>query len=162
MPDEVLRMPLDYDSLAVGDRLPAFSVQPTIRNAVMYAAAMWEFQRIHYDHEWAREQEGLPGAVVQGPVLGNYLAQAVAHWTGPDAVLKRLEWRNHGLVAFGDTVNCEGTLAAKRREARAQSGAGVPVLEYSLALVNQRGEKVLSGTARVELGSDAGVQGLRS
>lgn len=155
-------MSLDYDSVTVGDRLPVFMVQPTIRNAVMYAAAMWEFQRIHYDHEWARDQEGLPGAVVQGPVLGNYLAQAVAHWTGPDAALKHLEWRNHGLVAFGDTVNCEGTVTAKHREGSAMTandGDGVPVLEYALALVNQRGEKVLSGTARVELRPASGATG---
>jgi acyl dehydratase len=154
-------MSLEYESIAVGDRLPVFSVQPTIRNAVMYAAAMWEFQRIHYDHEWARGQEGLPGAVVQGPVLGNYLAQAVAHWTGPEAALKHLEWRNHGLVAFGDTVNCEGTITAKRRDDSADGGRSVPVLECALALVNQRGEKVLSGAARVELRAAPGAAGAR-
>ena len=69
-----------FTDVAVGRRMTVYRVQPTIRHAVMYAAAMWEFQRIHYDDRWAREEEGLPGAVVQGPVLGNYLVQSIQHW----------------------------------------------------------------------------------
>jgi hydroxyacyl-ACP dehydratase HTD2-like protein with hotdog domain len=138
-------MSLDYASVSVGDRLPAFSVQPTLRNAVMYAAAMWEFQRIHYDDQWAREQEGLPGAVVQGPVLGNYLVQTIAAWTGPQGALRRLEWRNHGLVAFGDDIRCEGTVVSK------QPGDRSIQVGCCLEMLNQRNEKVVSATATVEI-----------
>ena len=140
--------------MTAGDRLPEFTLRPTLRHAVMYAAAMWEFQRIHYDAQWARDKEGLPGAVVQGPVLGNYLAQAIAHWTGPAAVVKHLEWRNHGLVAFGDVIRCQGTVTAKHAE------GGNSLLECALEMLNQRGEKVVSGSARVGFG--IGISGRRA
>lgn len=148
--------------MTTGDRLPEFTLRPTLRHAVMYAAAMWEFQRIHYDAQWARDKEGLPGAVVQGPVLGNYLAQAIAHWTGPAAVLKHLEWRNHGLVAFGDVVRCQGTVTAKHSEGGVPDGADVRecLLECALEMINQRGEKVVSGSARV--GIELGTLGRRA
>ena len=148
-------MSLDCNSIVVGNSLPVFSVQPTLRHAVTYAAAMWEFQRIHYDDQWARDKEGLPGAVVQGPVLGNYLAQAVANWTGPDASLKRIEWRNHGLVAFGDTLRCEGTVTTKHID-NSGPGAGAAVVECALEMLNQRGEKVVSGSALVEVRATGG------
>lgn len=143
-------MPIDFDSLSVGDTMPEFVVQPTLRHAVMYAAAMWEFQRIHYDEAWARNREGLPGAVVQGPVLGNYLAQAIARWAGPEAVLKQLEWRNHALVAFGDEIRCIGKVVAM--EAGDTGAASVPpTVRFDLEMHNQRQEKVVSGAAAVAM-----------
>jgi len=151
-------MPIDCDSIAVGDAMPVFVIRPTLRHAVMYAAAMWEFQRIHYDDTYAREQEGLPGAVVQGPVLGNYLAQAIGAWTGPEGALKRLEWRNHGLVAFGDDIRCEGVvISTERNTGRGESGS--VQAGCSLEMFNQRNEKVVSATATVEIRA-AGAAGL--
>lgn len=143
-------MPIDCDSIAVGDAIPVFVIRPTLRHAVMYAAAMWEFQRIHYDDTYAREQEGLPGAVVQGPVLGNYLTQAIAAWTGPEGTLRRLEWRNHGLVAFGDDIRCEGTVTSAERNAGGGENGSVQV-GCMLEMFNQRNEKVVSATAAVEI-----------
>jgi len=148
-------MPIDCDSLSVGDTIPVFVVQPTLRHAVMYAAAMWEFQRIHYDREWARGREGLPGAVVQGPVLGNYLAQAIARWTGPQALLKQLEWRNHGLMAFGDEIRCIGKVVAKEPGA----GSAPTVVRCELEMHNQRREKVVSGAATIAMRSSGGEAG---
>ena len=148
-------MPIDCDSIAVGDTLPVFVIRPTLRHAVMYAAAMWEFQRIHYDDTYAREQEGLPGAVVQGPVLGNYLAQAIAAWTGPQGALRCLEWRNHGLVAFGDDIRCEGTVTSAERNTGGGDSGAVQV-GCTLEMFNQRNEKVVSATATVNVrASDA-------
>ena len=143
-------MPIDCDSITGGDAMPVFVIRPTLRHAVMYAAAMWEFQRIHYDDRYAREQEGLPGAVVQGPVLGNYLTQAVAAWTGPEGMLKRLEWRNHGLVAFGDDIRCEGVVLAAQPGLGSDGGRLVRV-DCALEMLNQRNEKVVSANATVEI-----------
>ena len=151
-------MPIDCDSIAVGDAMPVFVIRPTLRRAVMYAAAMWEFQRIHYDDTYAREQEGLPGAVVQGPVLGNYLTQAIAAWTGPAGTLKHLEWRNHGLVAFGDDIRCEGAVIFTGRNAESGETGSVQV-GCTLEMFNQRNEKVVSATATVEIRA-AGAAGL--
>jgi hydroxyacyl-ACP dehydratase HTD2-like protein with hotdog domain len=141
-------MALDHHGIAAGDRIPEFAIRPTLRHAVMYAAAMWEFQRIHYDERWAREEEGLPGAVVQGPVLGNYLVQALARWTGRGAALRRLSWRNHGLVVFGDDIRCVGQVTAAR--IARNGGAESQCVECSLEMLNQRGEKVVSATAQLE------------
>lgn len=135
---------LDARSLRVGDSLPVFRVRPTLRNAVMYAAAMWEFQRIHYDDRWARESEGLPGAVVQGPVLGNYLVQALQGWMGPSGILKHLDWRNRGLVLFGDDIRCEGAVTSI-------VGSVIREVQCSLSMRNQRDEEVVSAKATIAL-----------
>ena len=130
--------------LRIGDGLPVFRIRPTLCNAVMYAAAMWEFQRIHYDEHWARDAEGLPGAVVQGPVLGNYLVQAVQRWIGPTGTLRRIDWRNQGLVLFGDDLRCEGAIVA-------MSGSSSLEVQCTLSMRNQRDEEVMSAKATVEL-----------
>ena len=154
---QYIPMPIDCDFISVGDAIPVFVIRPTLRHAVMYAAAMWEFQRIHYDDRYAREEEGLPGAVVQGPVLGNYLAQAIAAWTGPEGVLKRLEWRNHGLVAFGDDIRCQGAVVCARTDANS-AGVQCVQVDCTLEMLNQRNEKVLSATATVEIQAATGNQ----
>lgn len=146
-------MDLDFDSVSIGDTLPDFHVVPTLQGAVMYCAAMWEFQRIHYDHEWAKTQENLERAVIQGPVLGNYLAQAVARWTGPGGRLARLTWRNHGVALLDTPLVCKGRVMAKRdRDADAGASAGrvgTGVIDCELDIHDAGGRRILSGSASV-------------
>ncbi len=146
-------MNLDYDAVAVGDALPEFKVVPTLLGAVMYCAAMWEFQKIHFDHDWAKSRENLDGAIIQGPVLGNYLARCVMGWAGPRARLTRLAWRNHGVAPLEEQLVCSGRVCARRAvEATERNVIGMAgVIDCELAIVNPRGEKIVSGSASVAL-----------
>jgi acyl dehydratase len=133
-----------HDQVAVGDEFPPFAAEPTLMQVVMYAAAMWEFQRIHFDAAWA-VREGLPGPIAHGPLLGNYLAQALASWTGPGAVIRHLEWSNRGVAPIGESLSCGGVVTGS-----GESADGV-VMECDVWIDNPRGERIVTGSAVVEV-----------
>ena len=141
---ETIALSLEYDKVSVGDILPDFKVVPTLMSAVMYCAAMWEFQKIHFDHDWARSRENLDGAILQGPVLGNYLARCVMSWAGPRARLKHLAWRNHGVAMLDEQLICSGRVTA------CHDG----VIDCELHIVNPREQKLVSGSASVAPGKE--------
>jgi hydroxyacyl-ACP dehydratase HTD2-like protein with hotdog domain len=122
-----------------GEPLPELAVRPELIDAVMYAAAMWEFQRLHFDHDWAR-REGLPGPIVQGPLLGNYLARAVTAAMPPGTELERLAWRNRAVVGVGEPLRVGGTLAPTDANGRR---------DVELWVVDGSGTTVVSGSARL-------------
>lgn len=105
----------------------------------MYAAAMWEFQRLHFDHDWA-QREGLPRAIVQGPLLGNYLVATVEQWTAGALELERLAWRNHAVVPVDERLTCGGTIA---------DATPTGHRDAELWIRNQEGTTVVSGSARL-------------
>ncbi len=144
-------MSLELDRLVPGDVLPPLHITPTLMQAVMYAAAMWEFQRIHFDPVWAREKEGLQGAIIHGPLLGNYLTRAIASWARPPARLTRLTWRNRGVAPIDEALQCTGRVAAQHPPGSlAELACGHARIEIELAILNPRAESILIGTAHVD------------
>jgi hydroxyacyl-ACP dehydratase HTD2-like protein with hotdog domain len=131
----------------IGETLPDFTVEPTLVQVVMYAAAMWEFQRIHFDPGWAA-QEGLPGPIVHGPLLGNYLTQAAASWAGPEGSIRTLRWRNRGIALVDEPLSCGGVVTGKRPI------DGEVVIECDVWIDNPRGERLVIGSVTVEVASD--------
>lgn len=127
-----------------GAPLPELEVRPELLDAVMYAAAMWEFQRLHFDPEWAR-REGLPGPIVQGPLLGNYLARAVTGAMGPGTELERLAWRNRAVVPVGEPLRIGGTLLAPGPDGRRDA---------ELWIIDGSSTTVVSGSARLRPSRD--------
>ncbi|MPZ79579.1 MAG: hypothetical protein GEV28_03915 [Actinophytocola sp.] len=110
------------------DDLPELRLRPGLLDTVRYAAAMWEFQLLHFDHERARA-EGLERSIVQGPLLGTYLVRLLGG-AGP---LEHLEWRNHAVVPVDTDLVCGGTLDRGTGEARLwiRDGAGTTVVSGS-------------------------------
>lgn len=92
-----------------GVPIPAWTVTPGLIDTVLFAGAMWEFQRLHFDHEWAR-QEGLERAIVQGPLLGNYLTRTVDEQLQGAYEIDRITWRNRATVCVEEVLTCAGTL----------------------------------------------------
>jgi hydroxyacyl-ACP dehydratase HTD2-like protein with hotdog domain len=121
------------------ESLPELAVTPQLMDAVMYAAAMWEFQRLHFDEAWARH-EGLPGPIVQGPLLGNYLARAVTQGAPVDARLERLAWRNRAVVQVGVPLRIGGALGPPDLEGRRAA---------ELWIVDGSGSSVVTGSAQL-------------
>jgi hydroxyacyl-ACP dehydratase HTD2-like protein with hotdog domain len=119
------------------EQLPELSVQPGLMQTVMYAAAMWEFQRLHFDEAWAR-REGLAAPIVQGPLLGNYLAQAVTGGLPARTELERLGWRNLAVVPVEERLRVGGTVAPPGADGRRTA---------DLWIVDGSGSAVVTGTA---------------
>lgn len=118
---------------------PLFELRkrPGLLETTMYAAAMWEFQRLHFDHDWAR-QEGLDRAIVQGPLLGNYLVETLDRWTCGVLEIERLTWRHHAVVEVDEALTCSGSIAPPTEEGHR---------EAQLRIADDRGRTMVSATA---------------
>jgi hydroxyacyl-ACP dehydratase HTD2-like protein with hotdog domain len=129
-----------------GQRIGPVEFRPTLLRLVMYAGAMWEFQRIHFDHEWAL-REGLEAPIVHGPLLGTYLSQVVRDWGGPGAQLRRLRWRNTNVAVVDRVVTVEGTVTGV--ESQADGGW---LCDGDVWIRAADGARILSGQATVHVG----------
>lgn len=115
----------------------------------MYAAAMWEFQRHHYDHDWARA-EGLSQAIVQGPLLGNYLVETLDVWSGGVLDLSQLAWRHHAVAHVDEELTCGGAVTPPGPDR---------TREAVLWIRGDRGETKVTATARLRRRPAAGNGG---
>ena len=125
-----------YDDITVGEELPPLRKEIKVARMMAYGAATWDFIRIHYDADYAR-QLGFTGPFVDGQMLGGFLAQQVQDWAGPDAFLRKLGFRNRVMVYPGDVVTCHGMVSGVKLE------GDEGLVECELWIENQSGEKVV-------------------
>ncbi|OLT37670.1 hypothetical protein BJF79_29165 [Actinomadura sp. CNU-125] len=94
-----------------GDAVPPLERTIGLPDMIAYAGATWDWYRLHYDPEFARTA-GLPGPVVDGQVFGALLVEQIQDWLGPRCFVHRLGFAFKAPVFAGETVRCEGTVAA--------------------------------------------------
>ena len=136
-----------FEDVSVGEELMPLRKEIDLPRMMAYGAATWDFIRVHYDADHAREL-GFPGPFVDGQMLGAFLAQQVQDWAGPGAFLRKLAFRNRVMVYPGDSLVCGGAVTALRREGDDAPG----VAECELWIENQRGERVVErASAAVQL-----------
>lgn len=82
---------------------------------VAYGSATWDWHRMHYDHEWARENN-VPAPVVDGQMLGALMAEQLLDHYGPRAFLTNLAFRFKAMVFAGETVRCEAVETSVENE----------------------------------------------
>lgn len=128
-----------FEDIREGAELPPLTKQITTVQMMMYGAATWDFMRIHYDADFAR-QRGFSGPFVDGQMLGAILAQLVVDWAGDPGALKRLNVRYRNFVFPGDTVTCKGQVTRKSVE------GSEALVECQLVAENQNGD-VVAGPA---------------
>ena len=131
----------DINALRAGDELPAREFRPDIVQMFFYNAALWNAHRIHYDHAYATQVEGLPGLVIAGPLLGDYLAQVVLEWLGDAGRLVSVEYSNRRVSYVGETLRATGRVRSCDREKREAT--------LELCVLNEAGEVTTPGTAVV-------------
>ena len=125
-----------FEDVHAGDVIPSLRKDISLARMMAYGAATWDFIRIHYDTEYAREV-GLPAPIVDGQMLGAYLAQLVQDWAGPKAFLCKLGFQNRRMVFPGDSISCHGQVSSTFE------AEGRHLVECDLWIENQRGERVL-------------------
>jgi acyl dehydratase len=94
----------------VGENLPTLERTLELHDLVAYAGATWDWYRAHYDPV-VIAQLRLPGALVDGQMLGALLAQQAMSWAGPRAFIRKMTFRFKSMVVAGDTVRCEAEVA---------------------------------------------------
>jgi acyl dehydratase len=128
-----------WESIAVGDERRQKFPALTRTMFVKYAGASGDFNPMHHDDTIAT-QVGNPSVFGHGMLTMGLAARVVKDWFGPEAV-RRFQVRFSKQVWPGDVLTCTATVADKREEGPAK------LVDLDLAVVNQNGDKAITGTA---------------
>lgn len=105
-----------FAEIKAGDALPERRYVPTNVSLFLYNAAIWNAHRIHYDEIYTKEVEKHPAVVVDGPLQGDWLIQAVLNWLGNDGELVEFEYSNRRASYIGDTLVSGGKVDSIDRD----------------------------------------------
>ena len=98
---------LDYPEskeIALDDWPVSRTITPTPALLFRYSALTFNSHRIHYDLGYAREREGYPALIIQGPLTATLLlGLAVNHW-GADAI-RQFTFRASAPAFVGETLH---------------------------------------------------------
>lgn len=131
--------------LKVGEELPSRAHTATSISLFLYNAAIWNAHRIHYDETYAKEEEGHPGVVIDGPLQGDWLSQAAINWVADHGYLVEFEYNNRQASYLGETLYSGGRITGISVE------DGLVKLE--LFIRNEHGDVVTPGSATVSFNS---------
>lgn len=135
-----------FEDVSVGQELTSLQKQIDLPHMMAYGAATWDFIRLHYDADHARDL-GFPGPFVDGQMLGAFLAQHVQDWAGPGSFLRKLAFRNRVMIYSGDSLVCGGVITGLHQEPDGSDPRGLA--ECDLWIENQRGERVVDRASAV-------------
>ena len=136
-----------YVDVEIGDEIPPLVKEIRLARMMAYGAATWDFIRLHYDADYAREL-GFEAPFVDGQMLGGFLAQLVQDWAGPQGFLRKLGFRNRVMVYPGDIITCGGLVtSAYIQDAAGQDAEAL--VECDLWIENQDGDKVVQPASAV-------------
>jgi 3-methylfumaryl-CoA hydratase len=127
--------------VSIGQALPERAYTPDNIQLFFYNAVLWNAHRIHYDLPYATEDEGYPGLVIAGPLLGDWLTQCVLEWLDGDGDLVNFEYSNRLASYIGETLTVGGSVTAIDED----SG----VVDLELAVRNESDDIITPGSARV-------------
>ena len=125
-----------FEDVQVGENLTPLVKEISMARMMAYGAATWDFIRLHYDADYARDL-GFEGPFVDGQMLGGFLTQHLQDWAGPGAFLRKLAFRNRVMAYPGDSLTFRGVVT--RVSINDEGG----MVECDLWVENQRGEKVV-------------------
>ena len=108
---------LTFEEVSIGDEIAPLCKEISLQGMVSYAAATWDFNRHHYDQDLARSL-GFPQPFVDGQMLGAFLAQMLADWTGDPGVIAKLSFRFRDFSFPGDRLICRGRVTSKSKRER--------------------------------------------
>jgi len=133
-----------YEDFSVGDEFVSSARTLTEADIVAFAGVSGDFNQLHMDAEYAKKDRF--GARIAHGLLGLTIASGLSvriKELNEDNIVAflGLTWDYLKPVFIGDTLHVEERVA-DRRETR-QPGVGLVV--FSVAVINQRGERVQQG-----------------
>ena len=99
----------------VGDALPPIDRVLDLARLVMYAGATWDWHRLHYDTEYARERR-LAAPLVDGQMLGALFAGQVHRHFDPRARIVSMKLRFRSMIYAGERVEITGEVISVEEE----------------------------------------------
>ena len=98
-----------FEDIQIGDEITPLVKEIGMARMMAYGAATWDFIRLHYDADYARES-GFEAPFVDGQMMGGFLTQHVQDWAGVGAFLRKLAFRNRVMAYPGDSLTCHGVV----------------------------------------------------
>jgi hydroxyacyl-ACP dehydratase HTD2-like protein with hotdog domain len=132
----------------VGDAIAERVFEPTAVQLFAFSAVTWNAHRIHYDRDYAREEEGYPDVLVQSHLHACFLAQTAQAAFGPGARLTGIGWQNRGIAVPGDRLTVGGEVTS------VETVDGGAELGLRLEERNQEDRVCVEGWATVLLPND--------
>ena len=104
-------------TVTVGTELDERTHETSMVSLFLYNAAVWNPHRIHFDAEYTTQVEKHPNIVVDGPLQGDWLSQAVTEWLGEDGNLVEFEYSNRRAAYLGERLRAGGEVIEIDRQA---------------------------------------------
>ena len=101
-----------FSSIAVGDTLPPLEVPLTRKLIIGAAIASRDYQDVHHDPVLAKER-GSPEIFMNILTTNGFVGRFVTDWTGPEAMLRKVDIRLGVPNYPDDTMVLEGSVTAK-------------------------------------------------
>ena len=137
-------MAVYWDDVSEGTDIPELKKNCSTQQLVMYAGASLDFYQIHYDKDFALNNN-LPGVIIHGALKNAWLGQLVTGWAGPGACLRKLSVQYRGMDVTEEDLVLTGTVSRKYEE------DGKHLVDCNIWLQNSKGEKTTPGAATLEL-----------
>ena len=101
-----------FDSLKVGDEIPALKIPPISRHTLaLYCGASGDHNPIHVDLDYAKSA-GLDDVIAHGMLSAGYLARMLTNWV-PQSTIRSINNRFTAMTHIGDSVNCTAKVVEK-------------------------------------------------
>ena len=138
------KTPLYHEDIAVGSPVPELAKGPlTTAHIMRWSAAMENWHRIHYDHPFATQHDGLPDVILSGSCKQQFLAQMLKDWVGLDGWVWKLSFQHRAMTLPGETLTAWGVVTDKHEK------NGFGIVECDIGLKNQDGVEACPGRATV-------------
>ena len=101
-----------FESLKLGDDIPALKVPPVSRHTLaLYCGASGDHNPIHVDLDYAKSA-GLDDVIAHGMLSAGYLARMLTDWV-PQSASRSINNRFTAMTHIGDSVTCTGKVVEK-------------------------------------------------
>jgi acyl dehydratase len=135
---------LTFDTVAIGDELPALQLQPVDRTMLaLFAGASGDHNPIHIDTDVAR-RAGMPDVFAQGMLGMAWAGRLLSGWA-PQSQLRSFDVRFQGITHLGNAMRCSGRVIEKRVH------QGERCVRIALETTNQFEQTKIVGEALVAL-----------
>ncbi|MEE4251474.1 MAG: MaoC family dehydratase [Alcanivoracaceae bacterium] len=137
-------MTISYDTIAIGQVLPALNLAPINRTTLaLFAGASGDHNPIHIDIDFARKA-GLPDVFAHGMLSMAWLGRLLTNWV-PQAQLRQINARFAGITHLGHAITCSAHVLEKLEQ------DGERLVKVEIQTANQYGEVKILGDALIAL-----------
>lgn len=118
-----------WDDVAEGQELPGFDYELSLLRLVAFVRATGLYDYVHHDPDYARAV-GAKDAFAATPHIGGLFCRAVTDWTGPQGMIRRIEFRIMGQCLRNDMLVVSGRVSGKHR---LPDGTGLVDIDLNIA-----------------------------